>query len=227
MNGPRSLRLFLVVLGVMFFPAVAFYILSRGENQFRPLPIMGPRELPSDLSNDTIFHTVNDFLLLSQDSMPTSFNSIAGNIYVVNFFFTTCTTICTDMTGQMKRVQEKFKDDPEIKLLSFTVDPLNDHVDVLQRYASQIDAMPGKWYFITGDKKEIYDLARYGLFVTAMEGDGGPDDFIHSDKLILLDSQRRIRGYYNGTDYEDVNKLLDEILVLKWEQEQDASAVSN
>ena len=149
--------------------------------------------------------------------MLVSFEELNGNIYVVDFFFATCQTICPDMSSQMKRVQEKFKDDPGILLLSFTVNPSKDSVAALKRYATLYDAFPGKWYFLTGDKKPIYDLARYGFFVTTMEGDGGPNDFIHSEKLILLDSDLRIRGYYNGTDYEDVNRLMEEILVLNWE----------
>jgi protein SCO1/2 len=121
------------------------------------------------------------------------------------------------MTMQMKRVQEKFKADPDIALWSFTVDPQKDTVEAMKAYAQKHEAITGKWQFLTGDKKVIYDLARYGFFLTALEGDGGPDDFIHSEKLVLLDKDRRIRGYYDGTDYEDINKLMDEILVLKWE----------
>ena len=121
------------------------------------------------------------------------------------------------MSMQMKRVQEAYKDDPEIVLISHTVNPERDTVAALAAYAKEYGAIPGKWFFLTGDKTQIYDLARKSYFITAMEGDGGPDDFIHSEKIVLIDKDKRICGYYDGTDYESINLLIDEILVLKWE----------
>ena len=120
----------------------------------------------------------------------------------------------------MKRVQEAYKDDPEISLVSFTVNPEKDTVEALAAYAVEYGAVPGKWFFLTGDKKQIYDLARNSFFITAMKGDGGPDDFVHSEKIVLIDKEKRIRGFYDGTDYESVNLLIDEIKVLKWEYEK-------
>ena len=121
----------------------------------------------------------------------------------------------------MKRIQEATKDNDLIALVSHTVNPEKDTVSVLRDYAKEYGAISGKWYLLTGDKKQIYDLARNSYFVAAVpvnpEKSGGPDDFIHSEQLILVDKHKHIRGFYDGTDYEDVNRLLDEIKVLEWE----------
>ncbi len=128
------------------------------------------------------------------------------------------------MSMQMKRIQEAYKDDSEITLVSYTINPEKDTVQVLADYAKEYGAIPGKWFLLTGDKKQIYDLARQSYFVAAVPVDpkisGGPDDFIHSEQLILVDKEKHIRGFYDGTDYEDVNLLIDEIKVLKWEYEK-------
>jgi protein SCO1/2 len=210
----------LIILGILFIPAISYYLLSRGENQFKRLPIMGPRELPEPGSMDTVFHQVGEFTLLAHDSSAFSTSDLDDHITVMNFFFATCRTICPSMNSEMQKVQAKFSATDNIQLVSVTVDPEHDTVSALNHYAGSYDAIPGKWLFLTGDKKVIYDLARYGCYVTAMPGDGGPDDFIHSEKLILLDKQRRIRGYYNGTDPKDTERLIDEIKVLQWEYDE-------
>jgi protein SCO1/2 len=119
------------------------------------------------------------------------------------------------MSTQLQRVQEAYRDDSTVVILSHSVNPERDTAEALLAYAGQYDAVPGKWYFVTGDKKAIYDLARKSYFVTAMEGDGGPDDFIHSDQLVLVDKEGRIRGYYDGTDPKETDRLIDEIRVLE------------
>lgn len=223
MSNPRLSGKALIILGILFIPAISYFLLSRGDNQFQHLEIFGPRELPPSGTTDTTFHTVMDFSLIDQDSMPVSFEKLNADIYIANFFFATCKTICPNMSKQMKRVQENLPDNYPVKILSFTVDPVHDTVAALNAYAQLYEADNTIWHFITGDKKQIYDLARYGFYLTAMEGDGGPDDFIHSEKFILLDRERRIRGYYDGTDPEDVKRLLDEVLVLQWEQTHNSS----
>ena len=116
------------------------------------------------------------------------------------------------------RVQFAYKDDPEVMILSHTVDPEGDSPSVLRAYAKEHNAIKGKWYFLTGDKKALYDMARNSYFVTAMPGDGGADDFIHSEQMVLVDKEKRIRGFYDGTDYGEMTKLIDEINVLKKEE---------
>jgi protein SCO1/2 len=217
MSQPNRIKKVFVLLAILIVPSVFYLIVSSGKNNYEHLPILGPREPDPSGKTDTLYHSVPEFELTNQDGATYQSKTSEGQIVVAEFFFATCQTICPKMTMQMKRVQEKFKADPDIALWSFTVDPQKDTVEAMKAYAQKHEAITGKWQFLTGDKKVIYDLARYGFFLTALEGDGGPDDFIHSEKLVLLDKDRRIRGYYDGTDYEDINKLMDEILVLKWE----------
>lgn len=206
----------LVVASILLLPSLAYLIISKGKNDYERLEIFGPRE-PGKEPGDTTYHSVPPFTFTDHYGQAFGSKDLEGKLFVVEFFFATCKTICPKMTMQMKRVQQAYKDDPEINLVSFTVNPAADTVPVLSTYAQKHGAMKGKWSFLTGDKKEIYDLARYGFFATTLEGDGGPHDFIHTDQLILVDKDMRIRGFYSGTDYEEVNKLIDEIKVLKWE----------
>lgn len=219
MNKSKSFSKALILLGILLVPSVSYLIISSGKNNYARLEIFGPREASSSGSTDTIYHTVAPFKLSAHTGNEFSSEALRGKIYVTDFFFATCPTICPKMNMQMKRVQEAYKDDPEISLVSFTVNPEKDTVEALAAYAVEYGVIPGKWVFLTGDKKQIYDLARYSFFITAMKGDGGPDDFVHSEKIVLIDKDSRIRGYYDGTDYESVNLLIDEIKVLKWEYE--------
>jgi protein SCO1 len=206
----------LIILTILLVPSIAYLIVSSGKNQYSKLEIFGPKEAGAE-PGDTAFHTIASFELDGHNGSTFISKSLDGKIYVADFFFATCQTICPKMSMQMKRVQEAYKDDPEILLVSFTVNPEKDSVAALDAYATQYGAIPGKWTFLTGNKEIIYDLARKSYFITAMQGDGKPDDFIHSEKIVLVDKDKRIRGFYDGTDYEDINLLIDEIKVLKWE----------
>lgn len=216
MKPTRPITKILVIVAILTLPSIAYLLISTGSNDYERLEIFGPKE-PGLNPGDTTFHTLTPFILKDHLGNNFSSNDMKGHIFVAEFFFATCQTICPKMTMQMKRVQEAYKDSPEIRLVSYTVDPAKDTAQALAEYARKHEAIPGKWLFITGDKKEIYDLARNGFFVSAQEGDGGPHDFIHTNNLILIDKEQRIRGYYDGTDYEDVNRLMDEIKVLQWE----------
>ena len=154
------------------------------------------------------------FKLISQTGEIVTQKNLAGKIYVADFFFTRCPSICPVMTSELTRVAKVFADNPDIKIISHTVDPEYDTVEVLRDYAAKYNADPDQWYFVTGEKKEIYDLARKGYFIAAKEGDTGPVDFIHSQRFILVDKEKRIRGYYDGTDKKDVDRLIAEIGVL-------------
>ncbi len=210
----------LILLGILLVPSLAYLIVSRGKNNYQRLEIFGPKEPSATNAGDTTYHTIAPFELTAHNNSVFSDKDLEGKIYVADFFFATCQTICPKMSMQMKRVQEAYKEDPDVILISHTVDPDRDTVNALASYAAEYGAISGKWFFLTGEKKEIYDLARHSYFLAAMPGDGGPDDFIHSEKLVLVDKHKRIRGFYNGTDYEDVNLLIDEIKVLKWEEQQ-------
>lgn len=134
-----------------------------------------------------------------------------NKIIVANFFFTLCPVVCPKMTAQLKRVAQQFEKDNQVVIASFSVDPERDSTQRLQQYATQFRINIYNWQLLTGDKKQIYRLARHAFRVTATDGDGGPQDFIHSDKLILMDRSSRIRGYYNGTDATETAQLIKDI----------------
>ena len=208
--------------------------MQTGKNNFKPLEILGPRSLQSKSVNgnvvgDTLYHTISGFSLLNQDSIPVSDSIIKGKIHIANFFFTTCGTICPNMSNQMMRVQHAFEKDSDVVIVSYTVDPEHDSPAILKSYAKQHHAIANKWYFLTGDKKMIYNLARTSYYLVAGKGDGGPDDFIHSEMFTLVDKEGRIRGgndkkgnmlTYDGTNILDVNRLIEDIAVLKREYDK-------
>ena len=205
--------------------------MQTGKNNFKPLEILGPVEIQSKTVDgrqisDTVYHTISGFSLLNQDSNQVSEKIFKGKIHVANFFFTTCGTICPKMSSEMMRVQHAFEKDTNVVIVSYTVDPEHDTPLVLKEYASQHNAIKNKWFFLTGDKKTIYDLARNSYYLVAGEGDGGPEDFIHSEMFTLIDKEGRIRGgkdkrgnmlTYDGTNILDVNRLIEDIAVLKLE----------
>jgi protein SCO1/2 len=195
-------------------------LLIRGKNNYKPIEIFGPKEIAATTTNgvpDTIYHRVGDFSLTDQYGRAVTNKNFEGKTYVADFFFATCQTICPKMTSELNYVQEKFQDDPGINIISHTVNPEHDSVSVLFDYSNKYKAQKDKWFFVTGDKKQIYDLARNSYFITAMPGNGGANDFIHSEKMVLIDKDKRIRGYYDGTDHADIVRLVEEIQVLKLE----------
>ena len=207
---------------VLVVPAVAYLLLQTGENRYEPLPVIGPRDpvnqtVDGETVVDTIYHTVGDFNLIDSDSMPVSQAVAKGKISVVDFFFTTCGTICPRMSNQMMRVQHKYRDDNDVVILSFTVDPLNDTPSRLKAYAQKHQAVAGKWYFITGDKEQIYRLAKESYFLNALETPDATEAFLHSEKFLLVDKQGRIRGIYDGTDHFEVKRLIEDIEALQHE----------
>ena len=204
----------LILLFLLTFPSVLYVILSTGEVNFIRLPYFGEKELAEN-KKDTIYHTVPPFSFINQDGKIITDKDYEGKIYVVEYFFTRCGTICPIMTTELLRVQEKFAYTKGlVHILSHTVDPEHDSVPALRAYANMVHANTKTWNFVTGDKKQLYDLARNGYLINAMEGDGGSDDFIHSEFFILVDKEKHIRGIYDGTNIKSVNDLLDDIKVL-------------
>jgi protein SCO1/2 len=203
-----------ILLFILTFPSVLYVILATGKTNFICLPYIGERELASN-GKDTIYHTVQPFSFLDQDGKIITDKDYEGKIYVADYFFTTCQSICPKMATELLRVQEKFEYTKGlVQILSHTVNPENDSVPVLNAYADMIHADRSVWSFVTGDKKQLYDMARHSYLLNAMEGDGGPDDFIHSELFVLVDKEKHIRGIYDGTDIKAVNDLLDDIKVL-------------
>jgi protein SCO1 len=183
----------------------------------KPLPIFGEREV---IDSDTIYHTIGDFSFVDQDSAEITRQTFDGKIYVADFFFTSCRTICPIMKTQMLRVYDSVENDPDVLLLSHTIDPEYDTVGLLHDYAERLGVKSNKWHFVTGDKDEIYKIAQTSYFATAMEDKSEPDGFIHSGAFLLIDKQKRIRGKYDGTKEADVDRLLRDIEKLKAEDEK-------
>lgn len=164
---------------------------------------------------DTVYHQVKNFTLTNQLGEKVNLDDFKNRILVVDFFFTSCPTICPTLTTNLKMVQEAYnKHDTLIQILSLSVDPERDTVEKLKTYADKHNIDPKNWFLLTGDKKEIYDLARYEFFVNAVQGNGGPDDFIHTEKFVVIDKDRYIRGYYNGLDTNEVRRMVNDIAVL-------------
>ncbi len=219
------MKKFLILFVILLVPFLSYWYLQTGSNNYQHLDVFGPKEPVTKTVNgkavtDTIYHTMGDFSFIGCDSSPVTQELFKNKIYITDFFFTTCKTICPKMSNQLMRVQHEFKDDDNIMILSHTVDPEHDTPAVLAAYAKKHNAINGKWYFVTGDKKQLYDMARNSYFVTAMDGDGGPDDFIHSEQVVLIDKEKRIRGFYDGTDYNEITRLIDEVKVLRLEYEK-------
>jgi protein SCO1 len=177
---------------------------------------------------DTCYHRVADIRLINQVGESVSLDSdLKGKILVIDFFFVSCPTICPRLTSNMAMLQRAFRKnkakesslDTVVQLVSMTVNPLCDSFKRLREYADRYGANSDHWWFLTGDKKQIYDFARNQVFVTAAPGDGGPDDFIHTEKMILVDRNRHIRGYFNGLDSIEVQKIADNIVLLTLEKD--------
>jgi len=181
------------------------------------LPVIGSKKLGGQ-GNDTIYHTVGDFTLTNQYKETVTQKTTEGKIYVADFFFATCQSICPQMSTELIRVQDAFKNDNDFLILSHSVNPGHDTAEVLEAYAGKYQAIKGKWHFLTGSKKVIYDLALRDYLVNALEDDGTPEGFLHSELFLLVDKQKRIRGTYDGTDSIAVNKLINDIKILKTEK---------
>lgn len=199
----------------MFAIPVALFIFLKvfGKNEYR-LKIFNP--VSSDcarISEDTM-HRIPNFSFVSQSGKTITQKDFEGKIYVAEFFFTRCPDICKVMTSELSRVQDIFKEYPDVKILSYSVDPLGDSVQVLKEYAEQNNIDPNFWTLLTGDKQQIYQQAQCAYFIPVQTGTDGKIDFVHSDKLILIDKEKRIRGYYSGTSRDEVDRLITEIQVL-------------
>ncbi|MFT6839046.1 MAG: protein SCO1/2 [Sediminicola sp.] len=184
------------------------------------LPVYQPSMVNFELVDSTLqhvkkYHTIANFSLTNQNGKTITQENYKDKIYIADFFFTTCPTICPIMTKNMVEIQERVMDEPDVLLLSHSVTPTIDSVPQLKKYALEKGVRDIKWNLVTGDKKEIYDLARKSYLAVKTDGDGGPYDMIHTENFILVDKERRIRGFYDGTKREDIEKLLGDLEILK------------
>lgn len=208
--------------GIVFFILSAI-IITLFYNALQPkkvLPIYNPAMVNSELVDSTIryikkYHTIADFSLTNQNGKTITQKDYEDKIYVADFFFTTCPTICPIMTKNMAAFQQHILNDDDVLLLSHSVTPIIDSVAQLKKYALEKGVIDRKWNLVTGDKKQIYELARKSYLAVKTDGDGGPYDMIHTENFILVDKKRRIRGFYDGTKEEEIEKLLEDLKILK------------
>jgi len=210
----RPLLLRALIFTAIFLLAVfTGYLLLRDDDVphvFHPSQL-DPRLVDPAVRHAEGEHHILDFSLMDQEGATITLKDVEGKVILADFFFTTCTSICPKMSTQMARVQDAFKDDPRVVLLSHSVTPEMDSVPALKAYAELHGAIPTKWHLLTGDRAQIYRLARKSYFAALDEGDGGPDDFVHTENFVLVDPQHRIRGFYDGTSGKEVDRAIHDI----------------
>lgn len=209
-------KLFFIVLFCL--SCVIIYLFYNALQPQKKLAIYQPSMVNPELVDSTLqyikkYHTIANFSLTNQNGKTITQEDYKGKIYIADFFFTTCPTICPIMTMNMASIQDKIGDD--VLLLSHSVTPTIDSVAQLKKYALEKGVDDTKWNLVTGDKKQIYELARKSYLAVKTDGDGGPYDMIHTENFILVDKERRIRGFYDGTKTEDMEQLLNDLGVLK------------
>jgi protein SCO1 len=236
MTQKRSNKKFFLGIAVAFVLPLSFYLIAKAlkkDHITMPRYYIAER-VDSQVADgnaqyDTVFHKVADLQATNQLAERISLNNdLKGKILVINFFFASCPDICPKLTTNLTLLQRAFRKDPkkefkignEIQLISVTVDPARDSVPVLRAYAERYAVNHDHWWFLTGDKRKIYDYARNELHVVAPAGDGGVDDFIHSEKIVVLDQERYIRGYYDGLDSIELKKCADDIVLLTLEKKR-------
>ena len=211
-------RLFALVF--LAVSAVILFLFYQALQPKQVLPIYQPSMVNPELVDSTIqyvkkYHTIADFSLINQNGKTITQDAYRGKIYIADFFFTTCPTICPIMTMNMADIQNRTLEDDGVLLLSHTVTPEIDSVAQLKKYAQEKGVVDTKWNLVTGDKKQIYELARKSYLAVQNDGDGGPFDMIHTENFILVDKEKRIRGFYDGTKKEEVDRLMTDLTVLK------------
>ncbi|MDA0177808.1 MULTISPECIES: SCO family protein [Mesoflavibacter] len=216
----KAYKKFAIVFGIISIIIISiFYSILNVE---KPLPIYQPAMVSTELVDSTIqhqikYHKIADFSLINQNGDTITQATYKDKIYVADFFFTTCQTICPIMTDNMVDIQKEIKNDEEVLLLSHSVTPQIDSVAQLKRYAIKKGVIDSKWNLVTGDKGEIYRLARKSYL--AVKDDGMPDDYgmVHTENFMLIDKKRQIRGYYDGTKKDEIKRLLKDLKTLKKE----------
>ena len=215
MKGKFSYYWLLLLIPVLF---IGWYFASQKEGSpIRYLSYFGPKTYGE--VKDTVYHSIPDFEFIDQDDRKIDQKSMEGKIYVAEYFFTTCKSICPVMNDNLKRVYKEFRNRKDFLILSHTVDPETDSVPVLKQYADAHGVNDDRWKFVTGDKKKLYEIARKGYLLNAEEGNGGEEDFIHTQNFALIDKEHHIRGFYDGTDSLEINRMIQDIRILLNEYE--------
>lgn len=199
-----------LLIGVLAILALAFYLTAE-KKPIRRLDYYGPREYNSQ-THDTDYHRVSDFRLTDQYGQAVTLDSFRHKIFVANFFYATCPGICKKMNYELEEAIKKFSGNKRVKFVSYSVDPDHDSVSVLMQYAQLHNAPPYQWYFLTGNKEQIYNLARKSYYVAV--DDSGKGRIVHTDNMVIVDTGQHIRGFYHGTDSADVSKMVQDINLL-------------
>ena len=207
---------------ILVLSAIIVALFYQALKPQKVLPVYQPAMVAPELVDESIqyvkkYHTIAPFSMTNQNGETITEQDYDNVIYVADFFFTTCGNICPKMTGQMKILHDTYINDDDLLFLSHTVYPEEDSVAVLRAYAEKYVIDSKKWLLLTGDKRVIYDLARKSYFAVLTEGDGGERDFIHTENFMLMDKKQRIRGYYDGTSPEDMERLKEDIEILRLE----------
>ncbi|SFF04638.1 SCO family protein [Spirosoma endophyticum] len=196
--------------------SLAAFLWSCNSSTDDKLPILGQREAVTKTVDgksvtDSTYQTIPDFKFVSQYGDTVTAKTLDNKIYVADFFFTSCPTICPKMKVQLKRVYEKFKGNPDVMLLSHTIDPAHDSVAVLNEFAKNLGVTGRQWLFVTGDRDKIYDIGQNSYMVTAQADSSAPGGVVHSGAFILVDKAKHIRGIYDGTTEAGVDKLMNDM----------------
>lgn len=220
---------FLAIVGILIISIITAYIMTKESQEKERLAVIQPNDIikevvAEDLQTVGVGHRIGKFSFTNQYNEKITLDDVKGKVFVAEYFFTTCGTICPIMTKEMMRVQDKFRNNKDVTILSFTVDPEYDTPEILKNYADAHTAEKGQWHFLTGKKEDLYKVARRSFFVLKPAearnlGDAG-SDFIHTNNFVLVDQNLRIRGkgFYDGTSKEDVNLLMNHIELLLEEE---------
>jgi protein SCO1/2 len=210
MKGKFNYYWLLIFIPVVF---ITWYLFRAQEDKpITHLAYFGPKHALK--VNDTTYHFIPDFEFTNQFNKKVTQETLKNKIYVTEYFFTTCQSICPVMNTNLERVYKEFKDEPDFMIVSHTVDPEMDSVPVLMEYAKKHGVISNKWLFLTGEKSKLYSLARKGYLLNAEEGNGDADDFIHTQNFALIDKDKHIRGFYDGTDSLEINRLIQDVKLL-------------
>lgn len=186
-------------------------IVASCSEKSEKLPYLGNSTVVNNVETQ---HTIQDFSFLNQDSLVVTNDTFKNKIYIADFIFLRCPTICPVMNMELKRVYDTFKDNENVLFVSHTVDPENDTIPVLKAYSENLEVNPKKWHFLWGEQKAIFDIAKNSYFTQAYEDLDAPGGYAHSGGFILVDKNRHIRGVYDGTNSVDVDRLIKEIVIL-------------
>ncbi|MCB0409020.1 MAG: SCO family protein [Flavobacteriales bacterium] len=217
----KKFKKVIYLFAILLLPSIMYFLLYTGEHHYKKLPYIGPKKAIQNENGkyDTIYHQIPYFEFTNQDGGKITRDDMLGHIYVVDFFFVTCPTICPKMTTNMAYIQNKFKDRKDLRFLSITVNPEYDTEAVLAEHAKKVHADTKTWDFLTGEKDKIYDVAFNGFFVSAQRDSIAPGGFLHSGMLILLDKNAHIRGYFDGTTHKVIKEQLTDAIDILYKED--------